>query len=103
MSLVASLQRALSEGVPITTPRFWRSPLCTKDVVKRVFRGATAEHIPLLDERIAILYEAGDVLKVGDMSQSRRVMNDHYRSSMMFQMLSQSMAQHYRMHQMMSP
>ncbi|QIW98852.1 hypothetical protein AMS68_004370 [Peltaster fructicola] len=66
MSLVASLQRALSEGVPITTPRFWRSPLCTEDVIKRVFRGATAEHIPLLDERIAILYEAGDVLKEFD-------------------------------------
>ena len=61
-SLVASLRRALDEGVPITTPRFWRSEQCTDEVIARLFRSATAEEIPLLRERIGVLRKAGAVL-----------------------------------------
>lgn len=64
MSLVASLRRALDEEIPITTPRYWRSEACTDDVIRHVFRSATNEQMPLLDERIAILREAGAILEV---------------------------------------
>lgn len=64
MSLVASLRRALDEGIPITTPRFWRSQECTNGVIEHVFRSATAEQMPLLADRISILREAGRILQV---------------------------------------
>lgn len=61
-SLVACLRRALDDGVPITTPRFWRSQNASDDALRHVFRSATDEEIPLLDERVSILREAADVL-----------------------------------------
>jgi hypothetical protein len=62
-SLVAALQRALEEGYAITTPDFWQDRNeCTDEVLEHVFRSATAEQMPMLQERIAILREAGDVL-----------------------------------------
>lgn len=57
-SLVAALRKGLDEGVPITTPRFWRSRACTDELVKRVFRSASEEEMPLLEERIRFLREA---------------------------------------------
>lgn len=60
-SLVAALQRALEEGIPITRPAFWHGE-CTDEVIRHIFRSATAEEIPLLQERIACLREAGAVL-----------------------------------------
>ncbi|KAF2216987.1 hypothetical protein CERZMDRAFT_32855 [Cercospora zeae-maydis SCOH1-5] len=62
-SLVACLRRALDEGIPITTPRFWTSPRCTEETLARTFRSATTEPIPLLSERVAILKEASTVLR----------------------------------------
>ncbi|EME78329.1 uncharacterized protein MYCFIDRAFT_58458 [Pseudocercospora fijiensis CIRAD86] len=62
-SLVACLRRALDEGIPITTPRFWRSRQCTDELLRRVFRSATAEPIPLLDDRIEMLRESSDILR----------------------------------------
>lgn len=64
MSLVACLRRALDEGIPITTPSFWRSKQCSDDKLEHVFRSATDEQIPLLAQRITILREAGQVLEV---------------------------------------
>lgn len=62
-SLVALLQRALDEGIPITCPYFYADPqICTDKLLSYVFRSATAETIPLLQERIACLREAGGVL-----------------------------------------
>ncbi|KAI5795540.1 hypothetical protein EDC01DRAFT_717015 [Geopyxis carbonaria] len=62
-SLVALLQRALDEGIPITCPYFWvDADTCTDDLLKHVFRSSTAEEIPLLEERIDCLREAGEVL-----------------------------------------
>ncbi|EAS28500.3 uncharacterized protein CIMG_09704 [Coccidioides immitis RS] len=62
-SLVAALQRALDEEIPITSPEFWQNAEeCTEDVIKHVFRSATDEEIPLLQERIASLREAGRIL-----------------------------------------
>ncbi|KAK4238924.1 hypothetical protein C8A03DRAFT_14651 [Achaetomium macrosporum] len=62
-SLVAALQRALDEGIPITDSHFWQNEQeFTLDVLKRVFRSCTDEEIPLLHERLACLREAGRVL-----------------------------------------
>ncbi|KAK3686776.1 hypothetical protein LTR37_019491 [Vermiconidia calcicola] len=61
-SLVACLQRALEEEIPITTPKFWIEQSCADGVLRHVFRSATNEEIPLLDKRIAILREAGEIL-----------------------------------------
>ncbi|KAF1821797.1 uncharacterized protein K489DRAFT_321796 [Dissoconium aciculare CBS 342.82] len=54
-SLVACLRRALDAQIPITTPRFWQDRRCTDDLLRHIFRSATHEEMPLLDERITIL------------------------------------------------
>ncbi|KAM0330678.1 hypothetical protein ACHAQA_003630 [Verticillium albo-atrum] len=62
-SLVAALQRALEEGIPITTSDFWQNEdECTLDTLRHVFRSATDEEMPLLEERLTCLREAGQVL-----------------------------------------
>ncbi|KAJ5811389.1 hypothetical protein N7474_007690 [Penicillium riverlandense] len=62
-SLVAALQRALEEDIPITDPDFWVDETeCTEEVLKHVFRSATDEGIPLFQERVQCLREAGEVL-----------------------------------------
>ncbi|KAH6695786.1 hypothetical protein F5X68DRAFT_227752 [Plectosphaerella plurivora] len=62
-SLVAALQRALDEGVPITSPDFWQSrDECNLETLRHVFRSATDEEMPLLEERLECLREAGQVL-----------------------------------------
>lgn len=63
-SLVAALQRALDEEIPITTPTFWTNEEeFTEDVLRKVFRSETDEEIPLLEERFQCLREAGQVLE----------------------------------------
>ncbi|GAD95248.1 hypothetical protein AOR_1_390144 [Paecilomyces variotii No. 5] len=62
-SLVAALQRALDEEIPITSPDFWNDELeCTDELLKHVFRSSTDEEIPLFEERVQCLREAGKVL-----------------------------------------
>ncbi|KAJ5718415.1 hypothetical protein N7488_004061 [Penicillium malachiteum] len=62
-SLVAALQRALDEGIPITTPDFWvNESECTEELLRHVFRSATDEEIPLFKERVQCLRDAGAVL-----------------------------------------
>jgi hypothetical protein len=88
-SLVAALQRALDEGmfvllfpwnvtcamqrgnkprltlaeIPITSPSFWlNEDELTEDLLRHVFRSATDEQIPLFEERLECLREAGRVL-----------------------------------------
>ena len=62
-SLVAALRRALEEGIPITSSDFWQSrDECNMDVLKHVFRSCTDENVPLLEERLQCLREAGQVL-----------------------------------------
>ncbi|KAL0634378.1 hypothetical protein Q9L58_006699 [Maublancomyces gigas] len=62
-SLVALLRRALDEGIPITCPYFWVDPtICSDALLTHVFRSDSEERIPLLQERIDILREVGEVL-----------------------------------------
>lgn len=62
-SLVAALQRAIDEGIPITSPDFWQDENeCTDDLLRHVFRSDTEVDIPLLEERISCLRTAGNVM-----------------------------------------
>ncbi|KAH8816259.1 hypothetical protein F5884DRAFT_747763 [Xylogone sp. PMI_703] len=62
-SLVAALQRALDEDIPVTSSDFWQNELeCTEEVMKHVFRSCTEEEIPMFAERLSCLREAGRVL-----------------------------------------
>ncbi|CAD6502705.1 BgTH12-05295 [Blumeria graminis f. sp. triticale] len=62
-SLVAALQRALDEDIPITSPEFWvDDSKGNEEILKHVFRSATQEEIPLYQERVSCLREAGKVL-----------------------------------------
>ncbi|KAJ9192107.1 hypothetical protein DTO164E3_8524 [Paecilomyces variotii] len=62
-SLVAALQRALDEEIPITSPEFWNDEHeCTDELLRHVFRSATDEEIPMFEERVQCLREAGRVL-----------------------------------------
>jgi len=61
-SLVACLRRALDEGIPITTPRFWRTTENLSATMEHVFRSATSERVPLFEQRVKVLREAADVL-----------------------------------------
>ena len=63
-TLVAAIQRALHEGLPITRPSFWSDELeCSDDVLRHVFRSSTSEEMPLLEDRIRCMREAGRILQ----------------------------------------
>lgn len=64
-SLVASINRAMDEGVPIISPAFYSSKLlCPDALLARVFRPAaqSSETMPLLQERIQLIRENGMML-----------------------------------------
>lgn len=49
--------------IPITSSDFWQDENeCTEEILKHVFRSTTSEEIPLLEERLKCLREAGQVL-----------------------------------------
>lgn len=53
----------LCQDIPITSSDFWQSEdECTLDLMKHVFRSCTEEEMPMLEERLAVLREAGEVL-----------------------------------------
>ncbi|RJE23986.1 hypothetical protein PHISCL_03692 [Aspergillus sclerotialis] len=91
-SLVAALRRALDEEIPITTPSFWvDETACTDNMVKHVFRSATEEPIPLLQERIMCLREAGRVLcKDFDGSFLNCIYNANYSAAALVNLLAES-------------
>ncbi|KAG0222834.1 hypothetical protein B0O80DRAFT_478628 [Mortierella sp. GBAus27b] len=62
-SMVAAINRALEEGIAITSPEVFGSEerLSDKDI-ERVFRSDTKEQVPLLQDRIRVMREAGQVL-----------------------------------------
>ena len=65
-SLVALLQRALHQGIPITSPAFWiDEEKCSDDVLRTVFSSGAedGEEIPLFEQRVRCLREAGQVLE----------------------------------------
>ena len=63
-SLVACIQRALEEGIAITSPSFWIDEgNCSDDLLRHVFRSSTSVALPLLEERIQCIRNAGHVLE----------------------------------------
>ncbi|KAI0017741.1 hypothetical protein F4780DRAFT_754221 [Xylariomycetidae sp. FL0641] len=62
-SLVAALQRALEEDIPITDPHYWQNEdECNLEALRYIFRSCTDEEMPLLEARLSCLREAGNVL-----------------------------------------
>ncbi|EPQ50981.1 hypothetical protein GLOTRDRAFT_108278 [Gloeophyllum trabeum ATCC 11539] len=64
-SLVAAINRALEEDIPITDPSFYSDPArCPDALIEHVFRPTpqSREPIPLLRERVAIMRENGRIL-----------------------------------------
>jgi hypothetical protein len=59
-SLCALIQRALSEGIPLTSAS-WMSKASRSDLL-HVFRSDTRTTIPLIEERIQAIQQAGRVL-----------------------------------------
>ncbi|XP_013086152.2 queuosine salvage protein-like isoform X2 [Biomphalaria glabrata] len=59
-ALCAAVNRALEEGYPITQPSFYAT--ISEDVLKKIFRSDSGYNIPLLDRRLEVLLEAGQVL-----------------------------------------
>lgn len=63
-SLVAILQRALEQDIPITSPEFWvDEEACSEEVLRTVFSSGTDEEIPMFEQRVRCLREAGQVLE----------------------------------------
>ena len=49
--------------IPITSSDFWQDENeCTEEILRHIFRSTTTEEIPLLEERLKCLREAGQVL-----------------------------------------
>ena len=62
-SLVAAIQRALDDNIPFTTPSFWSDrDACSDEILRDIFRSSNGVDMPLLDERIHCIREAGQVL-----------------------------------------
>ncbi|RDX48572.1 hypothetical protein OH76DRAFT_1456170 [Lentinus brumalis] len=64
-SLVAAVNRAIEDGIPITDPAFYADQTrCPDSLITHIFRPAaqSIECIPLLHERIRILREVGSIL-----------------------------------------
>ncbi|KAH7340613.1 hypothetical protein B0J17DRAFT_326848 [Rhizoctonia solani] len=64
-ALPAALNRALGNGIPITDPKFYASQQdCPDSLIEKVFQPAPGclEMIPLLEERIRVMRQAGAIL-----------------------------------------
>ena len=63
-TLVAAIQRALDEEIPITTPSLWtKKDGISDEKLKQIFRSSTGEAMPMLEERIQCMREAGQILQ----------------------------------------
>ena len=63
-SLVAAIQRALDNGIPMTSPAYWISESeCTDTALKDIFESITSEDMPLVGDRIHCIREAGNILQ----------------------------------------
>ena len=53
MSLVVAINRALAEGIPITTAEYQRD--LTREKLQHIFRSCNGTQVPLLEERLQVL------------------------------------------------
>ncbi|KXJ20652.1 queuosine salvage protein [Exaiptasia diaphana] len=59
-ALCAGINRALKEGIPITSPSFFAK--VTSAQLQQIFRSETSTQMPLIDRRVEILNEAGKMI-----------------------------------------
>ncbi|KAI7860625.1 hypothetical protein BDC45DRAFT_492409 [Circinella umbellata] len=59
-SLCAAINRALEQGIPITSPSYYAT--ASDEELESIFKSDTQEQIPLMKERKAVMREAGQVL-----------------------------------------
>ncbi|XP_076235542.1 queuosine 5'-phosphate N-glycosylase/hydrolase [Calliopsis andreniformis] len=59
-ALCAAIKRAIDEGKPIVDPKYYAH--ITRSDAEQIFRGDNHANIPLLDERVKSLREAGKIL-----------------------------------------
>ncbi|XP_053554685.1 queuosine salvage protein [Bombina bombina] len=59
-SFCAAMNRALDEGIPITTPSYYSN--ITLDQLKHVLRSDSDVPIPMIEERLQILHQTGKIL-----------------------------------------
>ncbi|WAR19835.1 QSPP-like protein, partial [Mya arenaria] len=59
-SLCAAMNRALDEKIPLTDPKYFAS--ITKDQLAHVLRSDSSTEIPMFEERLEVLREAGTVM-----------------------------------------
>ena len=52
----------MEAGIPITSPAYWHSAEFTEEVLRGVFRSATPEEMPMLEDRFRFMKEAAEVL-----------------------------------------
>jgi Queuosine salvage protein len=70
-AMMACLKRSYEEGTPILTGRFLRN--VTRKELSSVFSGNIG--MPMLDERLAIFHEVGEVLETGFQGRFHRFMS----------------------------
>ena len=69
--------------IPITTPSFYADELeCPNEKLAYVFRSSTEEEIPLLQERIDCLREAGRVLEEVDLNRLALLLLTNFSSTL---------------------
>lgn len=82
-SLCAAINRALDEGIPITTPSYWASDDFSLEKLAHVFRSVTRETVPLLEMRYDIMKQAGSVFKDKKLASFAQILEQNKRKSAM--------------------
>ena len=59
-SLCAAINRALEQGIPVTKPSYYAT--ASDKELESIFKSDTKEEIPLMEQRKAVMREAGQVL-----------------------------------------
>lgn len=62
-SLVAAINKALDKGIPITTPSYWLTEDFVNGGASEIFKSSTNESMPMYEERVQVLQEAGKVFE----------------------------------------
>jgi hypothetical protein len=82
-SLCAAINRALDEGIPITTPAYWKSNDFSLEKLAHVFRSATKETVPLLETRYDIMKQAGGVFEENKLESFTQILENNKGKSAM--------------------
>ncbi|KAG5361806.1 UPF0553 protein [Yarrowia sp. C11] len=82
-SLCAAINRALDEGIHITSPLYWFSDDFSLEKLAHVFRSSTKESVPLLEMRYEIMKHAGGVFADKKMTSFAQILDENRNKSAM--------------------